>query len=106
MGILAVKIGDLGLATGHSTGSKPCTHSMGIGTQLYVATEQERNQYGNAVDIYALGILIHPKIQHSAHKRNLDARVQGVNELKFRRILPSELRNHFSIASSLILKLT
>ncbi|XP_035716316.1 ribosomal protein S6 kinase alpha-5 [Folsomia candida] len=104
-----IKIGDLGIATSHST-SFSLTHTQATGTRLYFAPEQEGQRYGKSVDIYALGIifleLLHPSAQPSHNNGSFDKLINLVMELKFKRQLPSLVGSKWPVAAGVILSMT
>jgi serine/threonine protein kinase len=114
---LKVKIGDFGLAILHSSemeseGSEftiekslsSSTHSMNVGTPLYLAPEQKKTSvYGPKVDVYSLGfILLELSIKvYTGHEKMMIFR-----DLRKNSKLPEELERDFPIEAELIKYLT
>ena len=114
---LKVKIGDFGLAILHSSemeseGSEfpiekslsSSTHSMNVGTPLYLAPEQKKTSvYGPKVDVYSLGfILLELSIKvYTGHEKMMIFR-----NLRKSSKLPEEIERDFPIEAELIKYLT
>lgn len=114
---LKVKIGDFGLAILHSSemeseGSEfpiekslsSSTHSMNVGTPLYLAPEQKKTSgYGPKVDVYSLGfILLELSIKvYTGHEKMMIFR-----DLRKNSKLPEILERDFPIEAELIKYLT
>lgn len=102
-----VKIGDLGIATK----SNQSRHTSGIGTRAYLAPEQEGNNYGQAVDIFALGIifleLFYPPMQPGPDEEEGKAgnHTNIVIGLKYLHTVPEEVFRMWPVAADLILKM-
>jgi serine/threonine protein kinase len=111
--MIRVKIGDFGLAILHvceldsllpkieyGNGKIPRSHSLNVGTPLYLAPEQKKNpNYNHKVDIYPLGLIL---LELSLNLATTHEKIATFTDIRLHGRLPEELETQFPIESKLI----
>jgi len=105
-----IKIGDFGMSTVQKSGSSNDFHTKCAGTELYLAPEQYFSNYSNAVDIYALGIILlemlNPQVQPRFNNNQATELKSMVHALKTIRYVPDHIWKKWPVASRVILDMT
>lgn len=111
--MIRVKIGDFGLAILHvceldshlpnierGNGRIPRSHSLNVGTPLYLAPEQKKNpNYNHKVDIYPLGLIL---LELSLNLATTHEKIATFTDIRLHGRLPEGLEASFPIESKLI----